>query len=276
LEFRAHKNGRPYPIKSAKQRDLENNKLGLDPQKTDELVDKLTALAMEQRREQILHDPRIAVPKYMREDPTTPLILEVPFGPDTRKLIDPNDSRYVDAKTYYDNEKGKFIIEGDTRHYEIPSHNMVEFEKFEAEQNKLPKDKAFPMHYSNGVGFRVIPYGDISIPAEQERKTIPLEKRDWENGKLKSKAYHNHQKDKDAEEIAKELLLDEGSSRFVNKVTRKIRPPKPVRSDFASIITAEKGFDGVISKETVFVVGEHNKPEYVKVMPLSEFLKTRK
>jgi hypothetical protein len=49
-----------------------------------------------------------------------------------------------------------------------------------------------------------------------------------------------------------------------------------VRSDFASIITAEKGFDGVISKETVFVVGEHNKPEYVKVMPLSEFLKTRK
>lgn len=249
--------------KKAKEHEVKRR------EKLKPLVDKITEVYMKEHRKNVLNDPRKAKPQYMREDPTTPLIREVPFGPDTKgRLLDPDDERYVNAKPHWENDK--IVWAGDLRHYDIPSQNMAEFNKFEAEQNKLPPSKAFPLHFSNGVGFRVIPHGDISIPKEQERKTLPFEKRNWEHGKLKAKAKRSHQSDDDAEAIAKELLLNEGSSRFVNKKTKKIRPDKPVRSDFASIITAEKGYEGVVKKETVLIVGEHDKPEYVKVTPLTK------
>lgn len=242
--------------KSSRQNDLDNNRLGLDPEKTDKLVDSLTSIVMEERRKNILRNPRAARPQYMREDPTTPLIREVPFGPDTRSLQIPDSSpRVINPHT------------GDMRRFDIPSHNMAEFDKFEAEQNRLPKDKQFPLHEK---GFRVIPRGEISVPQEQERKVLPFEKRNYDHGYLKARSNRTHQSDKDAEAIARELLLDEGSSRFVNKQTHKIRPNKPVRSDYASIIHAEKGFKGIVKKETTFVVAEGNKPEYVEVRPLEK------
>ena len=253
---------------------LSKNKLNLDPEKLDNLVDKITKIAMEERRKNILDDPRKARPDRMREDPTTPLIREVPFGPDTTGI--------------------GLLEHGNPKNYDHMSHSMgtgnsemSEFDKFEAEQNALPKDKQFPSfgdvtgqgsdmqmndkgNEVNANSFRVIPHGGISIPQEQERKDIPREKRDWEHGRLLSKSKHNSKKDKDAEEIAKALLLDEGSSRFVNKVTGKIRPNKPVRSDYASIISAEKGFNGIVKKETTFKVAEHDKPEFVSVVPLKK------
>jgi hypothetical protein len=274
MDFRTKK-GKKYPINA---RDKDKNRLNLDPEKLDNLVDKITAVYMKENREKILNDPRKARPQYMREDPTTPLIREVPFGPDTTGI--------------------GLLEHGNPKNYDHMSHSMgtgnsemSEFDKFEAEQDNLPKDKQFPsfgdvtgkgsemVETEAGINkgkivdvnsWRVIPHGGISIPQEQERKDIPREKRDWEHGRLLSKSKHNSKKDKDAEEIAKELLLNEGRSKFVNKATGKIRPNKPVRSDYASIISAEKGFNGIIKKETTFKVAEHNKPEFVSVVPLKK------
>ena len=48
-----------------------------------------------------------------------------------------------------------------------------------------------------------------------------------------------HQRENDALEVALDVMNDEKPSRLVNRKTKKIRPPKPVRSDFAEIITAK-------------------------------------
>ena len=279
MDFRTNKKtGKKYPINA---RDKDKNKLNLDPEKLDNLVDKITKIAMEERRKNILDDPKKARPQYMRTDVTTPLIREVPFGPDTRAIENLAHNE--------PNEKAQLgLFYGHSRaNYDHPSHNMSEFDKFEAEQNALPKDKQFPSfgdvtgqgsdmqmndkgNEVNANSFRVIPHGGISIPKEQERIVRTKEQKNWEHGKLKARSERTQQKDKDAEEIAKALLLDEGSSRFVNKVTGKIKPNKPVRSDYASIISAEKGFNGIVKKETTFKVAEHDKPEFVSVVPLKK------
>jgi hypothetical protein len=284
MDFRSTKKGKPYPIKnfsdkfSKDEKDLEkkehDDKLKKIEahqkahKKATEITEKIMPIIMKEHRKNALDSPKGGRPQYMREDPTTPLIHEVPFGPDTRSLQIPDTDEYsqrvVDHNT------------GDNRHYDIPSHNMSDFNKFEAEQNKLPKGKAFPIHYSNGTGFRVIPHGDISIPKEQERKVLPREKRNYDHGYLKSRSERTHQRDEDAKAIALDIMFDEGKSKFVNQETKKIRPNKPVRSDYASIITAEHGFDGIIKKPTVFVVGEKNKPERVTVTPLDNHVLLRK
>ena len=274
MDFRTNKKGKKYPINA---RDKDKNKLNLDPEKLDNLVDSITNLAMEERRKNIMQDPRKARPYRMREDPTTPLIREVPFGPDTRAIesLGHNEPNENPGRNNYD-------------HINL---GMSDFDKFEKEQDNLPKDKQFPsfgdvtgkgsemVETEAGINkgkivdvnsWRVIPHGGISIPKEQERIVRTREQRNWEHGKLKARSERTQQKDKDAEEIAKELLLDEGSSKFVNKVTKKIRPPKPVRSDYASIISAEKGFNGIVKKETTFKVAEHDKPEFVSVVPLKK------
>jgi len=183
---------------------------------TDDLVDKLTNIIMKEKRENALSSPKAGSPENQRSDPTTPLIKEVPFGPDTRRIEN--------------------LEHGNEKNYDIPSHNMTDFDKFEAEQKKLPVDKQFPLHKK---GFRVIPHGGISIPAEQKRKEIPFEKRDWSKGKLKSRSNRNLDKSIDAKGIVQDIMFDEKPNRFVNRKTKKIRPPKPVRSDYASIITAK-------------------------------------
>jgi len=255
----------------ALEKQQADKKLEAD-RKRSELASKLTDVLMAERKKNILDSPKGARPQYMREDPTTPLIKEVPFGPDTRAI----------ENLEHGNPKNFDYIS----HFNATSHQRG-FNEFEAEQNKLPKDKQFPQFGDiTGQGsklvvdnkgkevdansFRVIPHGGISIPKEQERIVRPLEKRNWEVGKLKSRAKRSHQRDKDAKEIAKDIMLDGKPSRFVNRETKKIRPNKPVRSDFASIITAEKGFEGIVKKETTFKVAEGNKPEYVKVTPLGK------
>ncbi len=295
MDFRTNKKTKKkYPINA---RDKDKNKLNLDPKKLDELTDKLTKIVMEERRKNILDDPKKARPQYMRTDVTTPLIREVPFGPDTRAIEnlahnEPNEKAQREQalakflKTDDISELHKILQAKNRGNYDhISQHNMSEFDKFEAEQNALPKDKQFPSfgdvtgqgsdmqmndkgNEVNANSFRVIPHGGISIPKEQERIVRTREQRNWEHGKLKARSNKSQQSDKDAEEIAKELLLNEGSSRFVNKVTGKIRPNKPVRSDYASIISAEKGFNGIVKKETTFKVAEHDKPEFVSVVPL--------
>ena len=184
--------------------------------KLDKLVDKITGIAMEQRRKDIISSPRKGDPIRMREDPTTPLIRQVPFGPDTTRIEN--------------------LEHGNPKNFDFPNQGMSDFDKFQAEQDALPTDKQFPLHEK---GFRVIPHGGISIPAEQERKSIPFGKRNYDSGRLKARSNRFHQKDEDALGIAKDLLLDEGKSKFVNRQTKKIRPNKPVRSDFTSIITAK-------------------------------------
>ena len=184
--------------------------------KLDKLVDKITGIAMEQRRKDIISSSRKGDPRKMREDPTTPLIRQVPFGPDTTRIEN--------------------LEHGNPKNFDFPNQGMSDFDKFQAEQDALPTDKQFPLHEK---GFRVIPHGGISIPAEQERKSIPFGKRNYDSGRLKARSNRFHQKDEDALGIAKDLLLDEGKSKFVNRQTKKIRPNKPVRSDFTSIITAK-------------------------------------
>ena len=48
------------------------------------------------------------------------------------------------------------------------------------------------------------------------------------------------------------------------------RPEKPRKQDWTRIIKAEKGFKGIIKKETTFKVAEDDKPEYVSVIPLDK------
>tara|TARA_B110000495_G_scaffold198725_1_gene210962 strand:+ start:594 stop:1373 length:780 start_codon:yes stop_codon:yes gene_type:complete len=257
MDFRTNKNGKKYPVNA---RDKDKNRLNLDPEKLDNLVDEITAVYMKENREKILNDPRKARPQYMREDPTTPLIREVPFGPDTRAI---ENMEHTNIEDY----PFEVEISGGRTNYDHINHSMSEFDKFQAEQDKLPEKERFPMHKK---GFRIIHHGGISIPKEQERIVRPYDKRNYEHGKLKARSERTQQKDKDAKEIAQELLLNEGRSKFVNKATGKIRPNKPVRSDYASIISAEKGFNGIIKKETTFKVAEHNKPEFVSVVPLKK------
>ena len=163
------------------------------------LIDDITDIAMKHRRERIINSPKTGKPYRMREDITTPLINEVPFGPNTRQIEN--------------------LKHGDPKNYEI----------------SMPfKDKK-----TNKSVMKHLPHGGISIPSEQKRKVIPFEKRDWEKGKLKARSKRTRQRDMDAVEIALDVMNDEKPSRFVNRNTKKIRPPKPVRSDFAGIITAK-------------------------------------
>ena len=250
------------------KRNQKNNKHKKRHELAQKITDKIFPILIAERRENILKSPKGARPQYMREDPTTPLIREVPFGPDTRSIEN--------------------LEHGNPKNYDIPTHGMSAFDKFEAEQNNLPKDKQFPkigdvtgsgskMEVDNKGkevdvhGYRVITHGGISIPKEQERIVRSMEQRNWEeHGKLKSRSKRTQQSDKDAKEIALDIMFDEKHSRFVNRETKKIRPNKPVRSDFASIITAKKGFKGIVRKESIFVVAENDKPEYVKVTPLEK------
>jgi len=133
------------------------------------LIDDITDIAMKHRRKGIINSPKAGKPHRMRFDPSTPLIKEVPFGP------------------------------------EQPSGSFL---------NKL---------------------SGISVPKEQERKVLPSSK----INRRQSRTKKINQRARDAEEIALDIMNDEKPSRFVNRKTKKIRPPKPVRSDFAEIITAK-------------------------------------
>jgi hypothetical protein len=100
-----------------------------------------------------------------------------------------------------------------------------------------------------------------------------MKKRNFEDGKLKARSKRDRQRDDDAKEIAETFTrdFDGKSSRFVNKKTNKIRPNKPVRSDFARIISAKDGFMGKVSMKTLFTVGEGNKKEFVSRKQINIF-----
>lgn len=55
---------------------------------------------------------------------------------------------------------------------------------------------------------------------------------------------------------------------YTNEEDPISRPEKPKRQDWTRIIKAEKGFKGIVKKETTFVVAEHDKPESVEVKPI--------
>lgn len=245
------------------QRESERKK------KLEPLVDKITDVIMKEQRKEFIDSPRGGSPRRQREDPTTPLIREVPFGADTRAIESPEH--------------------GDPKNYDHISNNMSDFDKFEKEQDELPEDEQFP-RYGDYTGkgkkmmmdttkgyevdansFRVIPHGGISIPSEQKRIVRPMEKRNYEHGKLKARSQRDHQRDEDAIEIAKDITQGGKPSRFVNRKTKKIRPDKPVRSDFARIISAKNGFRGNIFSPTQFIVGEGNKKEFVSRKKINIF-----
>ncbi len=245
------------------ERELEREQAEREAErkkKLEPLVDKLTDVIMTEQRKEFVESPRGGSPRRQREDPTTPLIREVPFGADTRAIESPEH--------------------GDPDNFDHVSGGMAEFDKFEKEQSELPEDEQFPTfaevtgkgskmvvdsqgHEVDANSFRVIPHGGISIPEEQERIVRPIEKRNFEFGRLKARSSRDHQRDEDAKEIALDITSGGKPSRFVNRKTKKIRPDKPVRSDFARIISAEQGFMGTVNMKTLFTVGEKGKAEHV-------------
>jgi len=210
-----------------------SDNFGKDPirktPKTDKLVDKITDIAMKQRRDTIIHSPRHGAPDRMRGDPSTPLIKEVPFGPDTRAI---ESLEHGNPKNFDHMIGGIDEFKKQQKLKQFPEYGDVT-----GKGKKLVRDVTGKEVDANS--FRVIPHGGISIPEGQERKVRPLEKRNYDFGKLKSRSKRTQQRGDDSLGIAKDLLLVEGKSKFVNKRTRKIRPNKPVRSDFTSIITAK-------------------------------------
>lgn len=98
-------------------------------------------------------------------------------------------------------------------------------------------------------------------------------------------AYNNSLRSKGKPEVTKEKFEEElekgwskeGYKSKTNKEKKEglqfisakgIRPPKPTTLDRIRTIEAENGFNGIIKKETTFKVAEHNKPEFVSVIPL--------
>ena len=192
----------------------------------DKLVDDITDVVMKERRKIIKDNSRGGRPRGMRKDLSTPLIKEVPFGPETRGIAqrphgDPENFDFIDHRPFTD----------------------LTFEEGEAKAKEmgLPTNEEQLHKPYTAHPFRVIPHGGISIPKEQKRKILPFEKRNWEKSKkLRSRSKRYDQREQDAEEIALDIMNDEKPSRLVNRRTKKIRPPKPVRSDFAEIITAKQ------------------------------------
>jgi len=219
----------------------------------DKLVDDITDVVMKERRKIIKDNSRGGRPRGMRRDLSTPLIKEVPFGPETRGIGqlphgDPGNYEHIDHRPFTD----LTFEEAEAKAKEM---GLPTFE----DQQGIPKELQ-----DKSKAFHVIPHGGISIPKEQKRKILPFEKRKWEKSKkLRSRSKRYDQREQDAEEIALDLLNDEKPSRLVtkrkyapgpfglgidedgsdlitNRSQRKIRPPKPVRSDFAEIITAKQ------------------------------------
>lgn len=100
-------------------------------------------------------------------------------------------------------------------------------------------------------------------------------------------AYNNSLRSKGKPEVTKEKFEEklekgwskEGYKSKTNEEKREglqfisakgIRPPKPTTLDRIRIIKAEKGFKGIVKKETTFKVAEHDKPEFVSVVPLKK------
>ena len=197
------------------ERELEEQQAEREAErkkKLEPLVDKLTDVIMTEQRKEFVESPRGGSPRRQREDPTTPLIREVPFGADTRAIESPEH--------------------GDPDNFDhISTDGMSDFDKFEAEQDELPEDEQFPTfgdvtgkgekmmmdttkgHEVDAHSFRVIPHGGISIPAEQERIVRPIEKRNFEFGRLKARSDRDHQRDEDAKEIAQpQEVQDDGNT----------------------------------------------------------------
>ncbi len=92
-------------------------------------------------------------------------------------------------------------------------------------------------------------------------------------------AFNNSLRSKGKPEVTKEKFEADLKSSKTNEEKKEglqfisakgIRPPKPTMLDRIRIIEAEKGFKGIVKKETTFKVAEHDKPEYVSVVPLDE------
>jgi hypothetical protein len=92
-------------------------------------------------------------------------------------------------------------------------------------------------------------------------------------------AFNNSLRSKGKPEVTKEKFEADLKSSKTNEEKKEglqfisakgIRPPKPTMLDRIRIIEAEKGFKGIVKKETTFKVAEHDKPEFVSVVPLKK------
>ena len=240
--------------------DFGKKRKGPKDKKFDKLVDDITDIVMKERRQNLNDSSKHGRPEGMRKDLSTPLIKEVPFGPEKYPLGapdfgDPEAYEHIDHRPFTD----LTFEEAEAKAKEM---GLPEFE----EQIGIPKELR-----DKSKAFHIIPHGGISIPKEQKRKQLPIEKRNWDkNKRLITRGNMQDKRRQDAEEIALDIMNDEKPSRLVNRRTKKIRPPKPVRSDFAEIITAKQRIaleggrhgnrkywlykDGTISKES----GCHN------------------
>ena len=92
-------------------------------------------------------------------------------------------------------------------------------------------------------------------------------------------AFNNSLRSKGKPEVTKEKFEADLKSSKTNEEKKEglqfisakgIRPPKPTTLDRIRIIEAEKGFKGIVKKETIIKVAEHDKPEFVSVVPLKK------
>jgi len=196
----------------------------------DKLVDDITDIVMKERRQNLKDSSKHGRPEGMRKDLSTPLIKEVPFGPEKYPLGAPD---FGDLEAYEHIDHRPFTdLTFEEAEAKAKEMGLPEFE----EQIGIPKELR-----DKSKAFHVIPHGGISIPKEQKRKQLPIEKRNWDkNKRLITRGNMQDKRRQDAEEIALDIMNDEKPSRLVNRRTKKIRPPKPVRSDFAEIITAKQ------------------------------------
>ena len=152
---------------------------------------------MKERRKIIKDSSKGGRPRGMRKDLSTPLIKEVPFGPETRGIGqrphgDPENFDFIDHRPFTDLTFEE--AEAKAKEMGLPTH-----------EEQIGKDKNFEVRDFDNLGkdFHVIPHGGISIPKEQKRKILPFKKRNWEKSKkLRSRSKRYDQREQDAEAVS--------------------------------------------------------------------------
>ena len=90
------------------------------------------------------------------------------------------------------------------------------------------------------------------------------------NNSLRSKGKPEVTKEKFEADLKSSKTNEEKKEGLQFISAKGIRPPKPTMLDRIRIIEAEKGFNGIVKKETIIKVAEHDKPEFVSVVPLKK------
>lgn len=206
----------------------------------DDLVDKITDLAMKERdksfRQKFNTDPHVNL-AMQREFPETALLNEVPFGPDYPR----------------------------TREYE----NRI----FRKKYDSMHEDEVINPHYSTGPKGEPIPL----VKTVKRKNLTPSEEKELEKilarrSKLINLDFENNKENQaHSFNIADSFMLSDEptKNKFINETEKgtKVYPPKPTKFDRIRIIKAHDGFYGEVFGPTLFLTGEENEHEIVNIEP---------